>query len=294
MAIALAACTGATATPGLTFGPVFSPGATAEAVAASAAPTTVDTSAPTLGPVAESTGGPVGAPATGVAIYLSEWSVGLPTSIVAGQINFAITNIGTMPHELVVFRSTLSPSAYPVDAKGDIIEDGPGITLVSKVSPIAPGITQKQVVDLTQPGTYLFVCNLPGHFKAGMFRVVTVTPSSAQQAYIPAALSEWHIAAPTTIKAGSVILEAGNFGTIQHELLVFRSDLAPSQYPLDANGNIVEDGAGITLVSDADNIDPGGTQSRTVDLTQPGTYLFVCNIPGHFKAGMYSAITVTP
>ncbi|HLX34953.1 MAG TPA: sulfocyanin-like copper-binding protein [Candidatus Limnocylindrales bacterium] len=292
MAIALSACTGATATPGLTYGTVFA-GPTASAVAPSSGPA-ADTSSPTSGAVAESSGGPVGAPATGIAIYLSEWSVGLPTSIVAGQINFAITNIGTMPHELVVFRSTLSPSAYPVDAKGDIIEDGPGITLVSKVSPIAPGVTQKQVVDLTQPGTYMFVCNLPGHFKAGMFRVVTVTPTSAQQAYIPAALSEWHIAAPTTIKAGSVILEAGNFGTIQHELLVFKSDLAPSQYPVDANGNIVEAGPGISLVSDGDNIDPGATQTRTVDLTQPGTYLFVCNIPGHFKAGMYSAITVTP
>ncbi len=51
---------------------------------------------------------------------------------------------------------------------------------------------------------------------------------------------------------------------------------------------------GITLVSDGDNIDPGGTQTRTVDLTQPGSYLFVCNIPGHFKAGMFSAVTVTP
>jgi uncharacterized cupredoxin-like copper-binding protein len=56
----------------------------------------------------------------------------------------------------------------------------------------------------------------------------------------------------------------------------------------------VEDGPGITLVSDGDNLDPGTTQTRTVDLTQPGSYLFVCNIPGHFKAGMFSAVTVTP
>jgi uncharacterized cupredoxin-like copper-binding protein len=295
LALALGACTGAATAPALTFGPVFTVTAPTSGPATSGAePTAEATPGQTSGAAAASTGGPVGAPPSGVAIYLSEWSVGLPTSLVAGQINFAITNIGTMPHELVVFRSTLSPSAYPVDAKGDIIEDGPGITLVSKVSPIAPGATQKQVVDLTQPGTYVFVCNLPGHFKAGMFRVVTVTPSSGQQAYVPAALSEWHIAAPTTISAGSVILEAGNFGTIQHELLVFKSDLAPSQFPVDANGNIVEDGPGITLVSDADNIDPGGTQTRTVDLTSPGTYLFVCNIPGHFKAGMYSTLTVTP
>lgn len=214
--------------------------------------------------------------------------------MLTGQVNFAVTNIGAIQHELLVFKSDLRPAAYPVDSRGDIIEDGPGITLVSRGDKIAPGATQQRVVDLTQPGTYLFVCNLPGHFKAGMFRVVTVTPPSAEQAYIPAALSEWHVAVPTTIKAGTVNLETANFGTIQHELLVFRSDLPASGFPVDKNGDIIEDGPGIRLVSDGDNIDPGKTQTRTVDLSQPGSYLFVCNIPGHFKAGMYSVVTVTP
>jgi uncharacterized cupredoxin-like copper-binding protein len=214
--------------------------------------------------------------------------------MVAGQANFSITNIGTIQHELLVFKSDLAPSALPVDTKGNIIEDGPGLTLVSRGDRLDPGTTQPRVVDLTKPGTYLFVCNVPGHFKAGMFRVVTVTPPSAEQAYIPAALSEWHVAVPTTIKAGTINLEAANFGTIQHELLVFKSDLPPSAYPVDKNGDIIEDGPGIALVSDGDNLDPGTTQARTVDLTQPGTYLFVCNIPGHFKAGMFSVVTVTP
>jgi len=214
--------------------------------------------------------------------------------MLTGQANFAITNIGAIPHELLVFRSDLTASAYPVDGKGTIIEDGPGINLVSRGDKVDPGKTQERTVDLTLPGTYLFVCNLPGHFKAGMFRVVTLTPPSAQQAYIPAGLSEWHVAVPDTIKAGTVNLETANFGTIQHELLVFRSDLAPARYPVDQNGHIIEDDPSITLVSDGDNIDPGGTQTRTVDLSQPGTYLFVCNIPGHFKAGMFSVVTVTP
>jgi uncharacterized cupredoxin-like copper-binding protein len=213
--------------------------------------------------------------------------------MLTGQVNFSITNIGTIQHELLVFKSDLAPAAFPVDAKGNIIEDGPGITLVSRGAGIDPGKTQTRIVDLTQPGTYLFVCNLPGHFKSGMFRVVTVTPPSAEQAYIPAALAEWHVAVPTTIKAGTVNLETANFGTIQHELLIFKSDLAPSAYPVDSTGHIIENGPGITLVSDGDNIDPGQTQTRTVDLV-PGTYLFVCNIPGHFKAGMFSVVTVTP
>ncbi len=299
-AFLLSACTSASNTPDWTYQPAVSPSAVA------AAATSQPTSGPTSGPTAEptslssaaptpgSTAQPIGVPAAGTAIYVSEWSVGLPTSMLAGQVNFSITNIGTIQHELLVFRSDLPPSAYPVANSGDIIQDGPGISLVSRGDKIDPGKTQARTVDLTKPGTYLFVCNISGHFKAGMFRVVTVTPPSGEQAYIPAALSEWHIAAPATIRAGTVNLEAANFGTIQHELLVFKSDLAPSAYPVDKNGRIVEDGPGIALVSDAENIDPGKTQARTVDLSQPGTYLFVCNIPGHFKAGMFSVVTVTP
>jgi uncharacterized cupredoxin-like copper-binding protein len=271
----------------------FSPSAEATAVSSASASAEASAGAsapPTSGPSAA----PIGVPPTGTAIYLSEWSVGLPTSMLAGQVNFAITNIGTIRHELLVFKTQLPPSAVPVDKNGNIVEDGPGVTLVSRGDKIDPGKTQTRVVDLTQPGTYLFVCNLPGHFRQGMFRAVTVTPPSAEQTYIAAGLSEWHIAAPAAIRAGTVNLEAANFGTIQHELLVFKSDLPPSAYPLDKNGNIVEDGRGINLVSDGDNIDPGKTQTRTVDLTQPGSYLFVCNIPGHFKAGMFSELTVTP
>jgi len=276
--------------------------AAASAVSASTpTPPAPEASAPTAAtptpvgvPVSNPSSGPIGVPASGTAIYLSEWSVGLPTSMLAGQANFVITNIGTIQHELLVFKTDLPPASIPVDSNGNVIPDGPGMNLVSTTNPIDPGKTTTQVVDLTQPGTYIFVCNMPGHFKAGMYRVVTVTPPTEQQAYIPASLNEWHVAVPNSIRAGSVVLEAANFGTIQHELLVFKSDLPPTGFPLDPDGNIIEDGPGINLVSDGDNLDPGTTQSRTVDLTQPGAYLFVCNIPGHFKAGMYSPVTVTP
>jgi uncharacterized cupredoxin-like copper-binding protein len=107
------------------------------------------------------------------------------------------------------------------------------------------------------------------------------------------ALSEWKVAVASTVKSGTSTFVISNGGTIPHELLVFKSDLAPSAYPTDPAGDIAEDGAGVTLLSDGDNIDPGGSQTRAVDLA-PGTYLFVCNIPGHFTAGMFTVVTVTP
>lgn len=54
----------------------------------------------------------------------------------------------------------------------------------------------------------------------------------------------------------------------------------------------MEEAPGVNKISDGDNIAPGATQTRSIDLSQPGTYLFVCNLPGHFKAGMSQVITV--
>lgn len=105
-------------------------------------------------------------------------------------------------------------------------------------------------------------------------------------------LSEWKVAVANTIKAGKVTFTITNAGTVPHELLVFKSDLDEAAYPKDTDGDIIEDGPGIDLLSDGDNIDPGASQMRTVDLT-PGKYLFVCNIPGHFKSGMFTTVTVT-
>ena len=93
--------------------------------------------------------------------------------------------------------------------------------------------------------------------------------------------------------AGKVTFTITNGGAMLHELLVFRSDLAPAAYPTNKAGGINEEGAGIKLVSDGPNLDPGASQKRTVDLT-PGKYLFVCNLPGHFREGMFTVVTVTP
>ena len=118
-----------------------------------------------------------------------------------------------------------------------------------------------------------------------------VSPSPASGATV--SLTEWKVTVDGTIKSGKTDLAITNTGVAPHELLVFKSDLDPSAYPTDAAGDIKEKGAGVTLVSDGDNIDPAGSQTRSIDLA-PGKYLFVCNIPGHFKQGMFTVVTVAP
>jgi uncharacterized cupredoxin-like copper-binding protein len=112
---------------------------------------------------------------------------------------------------------------------------------------------------------------------------------------VPVKLSEYKVALPaTTLTAGVKTLQIANGGTMQHELLVFHpsASIDPNNLPTDANGEINEDAPGINKISDGDNIHPTGTQTRTVDLTQPGTYVFVCNLPGHYKLGMHTIVTV--
>jgi uncharacterized cupredoxin-like copper-binding protein len=106
-------------------------------------------------------------------------------------------------------------------------------------------------------------------------------------------LTEFKVDVASTLKSGKTDFTIANKGDVPHELLVFKSDLDPAAYPTDAAGDIKEDGAGVNLLSDGENIDPGGAQARSVDLA-PGTYVFVCNIAGHFKQGMFTIVTVTP
>src|SRR5437764_3866374 len=54
---------------------------------------------------------------------------------------------------------------------------------------------------------------------------------------IDVGLSEYNVALPSTsFAAGSVTLQIANNGTVQHELLVFKSDLPPGAYPIE-NGD---------------------------------------------------------
>jgi uncharacterized cupredoxin-like copper-binding protein len=112
--------------------------------------------------------------ASSVDVKLAEYRVELPaTRLTHGIKQLRISNDGTIDHELLVFRSDLAPAAYPLD-KGDINEEGPGVTKISDGEDVAPGASQRRSVDLSKPGTYLFVCNLPGHFAQGMYTTVTV------------------------------------------------------------------------------------------------------------------------
>lgn len=104
---------------------------------------------------------------------------------------------------------------------------------------------------------------------------------------------------PERIPAGTVSLRASNVGAWTHELLVLPlpAGRGIGQRPVGDDGKIGETGslgeASRTCAPGAgDGIAPGAT-GWTVLRLAPGRYELVCNLPGHYAAGMATELDVT-
>ena len=94
----------------------------------------------------------------------------------------------------------------------------------------------------------------------------------------------------TPVHAGVNDFIIRNNGPSEHELVAFEIDQPVADLARTPDGDLNEDV--LTNVSDGDNLAPFTTAVRQVELPAPGTYLFVCNLPGHFQRGMYTTITL--
>jgi uncharacterized cupredoxin-like copper-binding protein len=104
---------------------------------------------------------------------------------------------------------------------------------------------------------------------------------------------------PTSIDAGEITFEATNEGPDDlHEFVVFKTDLGPTELPTDENGAVVEDGEGVELMGEIEDIEVGDTKDVTLDL-EAGNYVFICNIwdedeqEAHYQEGMRTTFTVS-
>jgi len=112
-------------------------------------------------------------------------------------------------------------------------------------------------------------------------------------------LQEFAIAAtPATVSAGSVTFDATNSGPADpHELVVFRTDLAPDALPTNDDGSVNEGGEGVELIGEIEEFPVGETESASFDL-DAGSYVLICNIydeneqEAHYAEGMRLAFTV--
>ena len=96
-----------------------------------------------------------------------------PTSAPAGKVKFAVTNSGTILHELVVLKLK-TKTAYDklaVNAKTHEVSEA---KTVGEVGNVPKGKTKSKTLTLKK-GNYVLVCNIAKHYAMGMRAAFTVT-----------------------------------------------------------------------------------------------------------------------
>ncbi len=95
-------------------------------------------------------------------------------------------------------------------------------------------------------------------------------------------------ASTDTVKAGEVTFTLDNVGTIEHELVVLKTDTPYDQLVIGSDDRVDESDS----VGEVSETPAGETASVTLNLA-PGKYVLVCNIAGHYRRGMRVPLTVT-
>ena len=96
-----------------------------------------------------------------------EWSVTVDAgSAMAGEVTFTVANQGSIGHEFLVVKTDIEVGKIPLD--GDHFpEPADGLEVIDEIGEFPKGTTESLTLML-EPGKYQLVCNLPGHYAAGM------------------------------------------------------------------------------------------------------------------------------
>ncbi len=89
----------------------------------------------------------------------------------AGTVTFAVRNTGAMPHELVVLQTRIPADKLPEGDGGKAKEPG----RIAYVPEMTPGSATQYVTLELEPGAYVLLCNVPGHYGLGQYASFTVT-----------------------------------------------------------------------------------------------------------------------
>ena len=133
----------------------------------------------------------------------------------------------------------------------------------------------------------------PSPTSAGPSPSIAAPASSAPQPVRAATVDEGEMflhPSATDFKAGVIVFVVTNGGTIHHEFVIVSGD--PAGTTGDAPGRVREvNHIGGPSGPEIGDIAPGETKVLTATLPA-GTYTAMCNLPGHFAAGMHFQFTV--
>ena len=91
-----------------------------------------------------------------------------------------------------------------------------------------------------------------------------------------------------SVAAGTVKIGVRNLAGMTHDLVVLKTDIAQDKLQVDGpSAKAKEEGR----VGSTDAIGAGQVRALTLDLN-PGNYVLICNIAGHYQLGMHVAFKV--
>jgi uncharacterized cupredoxin-like copper-binding protein len=95
-----------------------------------------------------------------------------------------------------------------------------------------------------------------------------------------------------SVKAGTIHFDVTNWSQgMLHELLVVPVENPQATLPYDySKAQVAEDQ--VKVLGDTGELPPSASQTLDLAFT-PGSYLLICNVPGHYAAGMVAVLTVT-
>lgn len=241
---------------------------------------------------------------------VSEWAVNVSAQKAdEGDVIFSIANYGSIPHEFLVVKTDFEPGKIPLTSEDRFSEDGEGLEVIDEI-PEWPMNTAGVLKVNLKPGNYQLLCNIAGHYKAGMYtplvveaaeKPVMLGPSNTSEVAkgdeppsndITGEVSEWAVSVSShESMAGEVNFTMKNAGTIPHEFLVVKTDFEPGKIPLGENNRFDEEAEGLTVIDEIPEWEPGTTGTLKLKL-EPGKYQLLCNIEAHYAAGMYTPLIV--
>jgi uncharacterized cupredoxin-like copper-binding protein len=96
------------------------------------------------------------------------------TSVKTGKITFEVKNDASMTeHEMVVIKLKHKADKLPMIAGADRVDEDK-LKSMGEVSELKPGTGGKLALKMPA-GNYVLICNIKGHYMAGMWSTFTVT-----------------------------------------------------------------------------------------------------------------------
>ena len=214
---------------------------------------------------------------------------------VGDEIVFNVANVGKSFHAFGVTKAS--------EGFAGII---PGSEIASANNPLKPGQDGMSEFIPSEEGTYYYICTVPGHREQGMVGEIVVGPAQAPKA----------AAAPTGVHHDFSVdfVESSDFRTLAFNALpgeeghnpefrvnsgdeiTFSAVNAGKSFhsfgivsnPEDFN-NILWNSA---IASPNNPLKPGQDGSVTFTAGAPGTYYYICTVPGHALQGMQGSFIV--